>query len=108
MIVLYIGEYMRLNRFVCALAIFILSSHIMADTHKESDVELAINAAKDAYTAVEKAGFAWRDTKKFIKQAEKLKKKRPIRAMKLAVIAKKQADLGLLQAKAAKSAGPRF
>lgn len=77
-------------------------------TFASAETDAAIKAAKEAYEAVKKAGFAWRDTEKMIKQAEEMAKDKPEDAIKLANRAKRQAENGLEQAKAAKNAGPRF
>lgn len=85
-----------------------LAVAIPATTFASDDAKAAIKAAKDKYAEVKKAGFAWRDTEKMIKKAEKLAEKEPEKAIKMANKAKKQAENGLEQAKAAKNAGPRF
>lgn len=68
-----------------------------------------IKSAKAEYKKALKLSFAWRDTAKMIKKAEKLAKKGKMSAaIKLANKAKNQAINGQKQAEVAKTAGPLF
>ena len=65
----------------------------------------AYEAGAAARKAARKAGFEWRDTKKMLRQAKKLAKKGEYaRALELANRARRQAELGLVQAEEQNSA----
>lgn len=60
----------------------------------------AYNAAAKARKAVRKAGFEWRDLRMLLRESKKLGKKGEYaKAIELANRAKRQAELGLIQAK---------
>ena len=65
----------------------------------EATFKAAYTAAAAARKAVGKAGYEWRDTKKMLRQARKLAKKGEYeKAVELSNRAKRQAELGLIQA----------
>ena len=71
----------------------------------EATSKAAYEAAAAARKAVRKAGFEWRDTRKMLRQARKLAKKGEYaKAVELANRAKRQSELGLIQAKEQESA----
>ncbi len=71
------------------------------DASGGSDAASAIAAAKAAYDKAKKELYAWRDTGKLIKQAEKaLKDGKDAEAIKLANKARNQAELALAQKEA--------
>ena len=60
----------------------------------------AYNAAAKARKAVRKAGFEWRDLRPLLRESKKLGKKGEYeKAIELANRARRQAELGLIQAK---------
>ena len=71
----------------------------------EETFKAAYSAAAAARKAVAKAGYEWRDTKKFLRQARKLAKKGEYeKAVELANRAGRQSELGLIQAEEQESA----
>ena len=71
----------------------------------EATFKAAYKEATAARKAARKAGFEWRDTRKMLQQARKLGKKGEYaKAVKLANRAKRQAELGLIQAREQESA----
>ncbi|MDH5446419.1 MAG: SoxXA-binding protein [Gammaproteobacteria bacterium] len=77
--------------------------------HTDKDAAAAISAAKSVNKKAKKAEFEWRDTGKIIKKAEAAAKDGEFdEAVKQANKAKKQAEMALQQAKAAKRARPRI
>ena len=65
----------------------------------------AYNAAAKARKAVRKAGFEWRDLRTMLRESKKLGKKGEYeKAIELANRAKRQAELGLIQAEEQESA----
>ena len=65
----------------------------------EETFKAAYVAAVAVRKAVAKAGYEWRDTKKMLRQARKLAKKGEFeKAVELSNRAKRQAELGLIQA----------
>ena len=81
-----------------AVGALLLAPHALASDEAEFKViyEAAVAARKTAASA----GFEWRDTKKMLRQARKLAKKGEYaKAVKLAERAKRQSELGLIQAK---------
>lgn len=87
----------------------ILSACGVQQTHTDKDAAAAIAAAEATNKKAAKAEFEWRDTGKIIKQAKAAAKDGDFdKAVKLANKAKKQAELALQQAAAAKKARPRI
>lgn len=77
--------------------------------HNDKDAAAAITAAEAANKDAKKAEFEWLNTGNIIKQAQAAAKEGEFdKAVKLANMAKNQADMALEQAKAAKQAGPRI
>jgi hypothetical protein len=75
----------------------------------EEDAAKAIEEAKVAYQDADSRGFAWRDTSKMIKQAEKAAADGdPEKAIKLATQAKAQSEAAIAQAARESNAGPRI
>ena len=71
----------------------------------EATFNAAYEAAAAARKAVRKAGFEWRDTKKMLRQARKLAKNgKYAKAVELADRARRQSELGLIQAEEQESA----
>ena len=71
----------------------------------EATFKAAYVAAAAARKAVAQAGYEWRDTKKMLRQARKLAKKGEYaKAIELANRAKRQSELGLIQAEEQESA----
>ena len=71
----------------------------------EATFKAAYEAAVAARKAAASAGFEWGDTKKMLRQARKLGKKGEYaKAVKLANRTKRQAELGLIQAREQESA----
>ena len=71
----------------------------------EATFKATYQAAVAARKAVAKVGFEWRDTKKLLRQARKLAKSGEYaKAVKLASLARRQAELGLIQAEEQESA----
>ena len=70
-----------------------------AGASDEAAFVAAYNAAAKARKAVRKAGFEWRDLRALLRESKKLGKKGEYeRAIELANRAKRQAELGLIQA----------
>ena len=83
------------------------SSYLASSGNNASKV--AINAAKSAQKSAKNVGFEWRDMGKMIKKAEAAAKAGDnAKAIKIANAVVKQGQQAQLQAKAAKTAGPRF
>ncbi len=76
-----------------------------AKTSSSNACSNAIAAAKAENKKAKKAGFEWRDTGKFLKQAKKVGGKK---CLKLANKAKNQAIAAQQQAKDQANAGPSF
>lgn len=89
-----------------ASSLILLMSVAFADGHGGKKLEDVIKEAKAENTKAAEVGFEWRDTGKFIKQAEEEKDAK--KAMKLAEKALNQAKMAQVQAEAAKNAGPTF
>ena len=71
--------------------------HVLASD--EEAFKSAYEAAAAARKAARKAGFEWRDTRKMLRQARKLAKKGEYsKAIELANRAKRQGELGMVQA----------
>ena len=71
----------------------------------EATFKAAYEAAAEARKAVRKAGYEWRDTRKMLRQARKLAKKGEyVKAIELANRARRQSELGLIQAEEQESA----
>ena len=71
----------------------------------EATFKAAHSAAAAVRKAVRKAGYEWRDTKKMLRQARRLAKKGEYeKAVELANRARRQAELGLIQAEEQESA----
>ena len=71
----------------------------------EAAFKSAYEAAVAVRKAARKAGFEWRDTKKMLRQARKLAKKGEYaKAVELADRARRQGELGLIQAEEQDSA----
>ena len=71
----------------------------------EATFKSAYQAAAAARKAAKKAGFEWRDTRKMLRQARKLAKKgKYAKAVELADQARRQSELGLIQAEEQESA----
>ena len=65
----------------------------------EATFKDAYEAANAARKAVRKAGYEWRDTRKMLRQARKLAKKGEFaKAVELANRARRESELGLIQA----------
>ena len=70
-----------------------------AAANDEATFVAAYNAAVAARKAAAKVGYEWRDTKKLLRQARKLAEKGKLeKAIVLANQAKRQGELGLMQA----------
>lgn len=70
-----------------------------APASDEAAFVAAYNAAAKARKAVRKAGFEWRDLRAMLRQSKKLGKKGEYeKAIELANRAKRQAELGMIQA----------
>ncbi len=90
-------------------AALVLSACGVQQTHTDKDAAAAITAAEAANKKAKKAEFEWRDTGKIIKKAKELAKNGEFdTAVKKANKAKKQADMALMQAEAAKKVRPRI
>ena len=71
----------------------------------EATFKAAYEAAAAARKAARKAGYEWRDTKKMLRQARKLAKKGEYeKAIRLANVARRHSELGLIQAEEQESA----
>lgn len=100
----------RRRHFVALVAVAALvacavgwSPHVRASD--EVTFKATYQAAAAARKAVVQAGYEWRDTKKMLRQARKLGKRGEYaKAVKLADRAKRQAELGLIQAEEQESA----
>ena len=87
----------------------VLSACGAPQKHTDKDAAAAIAAAKEAHTNAKKAEFEWVNTSKIIEKAEAAAKDGQFdEAVKQANKAKKEAELGLQQADAAKKAKPRI
>jgi len=94
--------------FLIATAL-VLSACGAPQKHTDKDAAAAIAAAKEAQTKAKKAEFEWTTTGKLIEKAEDAAKNGEFDdAVKKANKAKKEADLALDQADAAKKAKPRI
>ena len=94
--------------FVIATAL-VLSACGAQQKHTQKDASGAIMAAEMQNKKAKKAEFEWRDTGKIIKKAQAAAKDGEFdEAVKQANKAKKQAELALEQAKAAKKYRPRI
>ena len=93
----------------CIATALVLSACGAQQKHTQNDASAAIMAAEMQNKKANKAEFEWRDTGKIIKKAQEAAKQGEFdEAVKLANKAKKQADMALQQAKAAKKARPRI
>ena len=100
----------RRRRMVLSLAAAVLaagawgfSPHVVAAD--EATFVAAYNAAAKARKAVRKAGFEWRDLRTMLRESKKLGKKGEYeKAIELANRARRQAELGMIQAKEQASA----
>ena len=87
----------------------VLSACGAPQTHTDKDAAAAISAAVAMNKKAKKAEFEWRDTGKIIKKAKAAAKDGEFdAAVKQANKAKKQAEMALAQAKAAKRVRPRI
>jgi len=78
-------------------------------TMSEQDANNAISAAKSELKKAASENYAWRDTGKMIKAAEKAAKQGEYdKAVSLANEAKKQSELAQVQQRDEQAAGPRF
>ena len=76
-----------------------------AGASDEATFVAAYNAAAKARKAVRKAGFEWRDLRTMLRESKKLGKKGEYeKAIELANRARRQAELGMIQAKEQESA----
>ena len=81
-----------------AVALAAGAPHALASD--EATFKAAFEAALAARRAAEDAGFEWRDTKKLLRQARSLAKKGEYaRAVELAHRARRQGELGVMQAR---------
>ena len=81
-----------------AVALAAGAPHTLASD--EATFKAAFEAALAARRAAEDVGFEWRDTKKLLRQARSLAKKGEYaRAVELAHRARRQGELGVMQAK---------
>ena len=102
--------FQRRRRFAVSVAAAVLAAGAWgwAPHSRASDEETfkaAYSDAAAARKAVRKAGYEWRDTKKILRQARKLAKKGEYeKAVELAHRARRQAELGLIQAEEQESA----
>ena len=88
-----------------ALVVGAWGSAPLARAGDEATFKTAYVAAAAAYKAAAQAGFEWRDTKKMLRQARKLAKKGEYaKAVELANRARRQGELGLIQAEEQQSA----
>ena len=86
-----------------AAGALLLAPHALASD--EAEFKATYKAAVAARKTAASAGFEWRDTKKMLRQARKLAKKGEYaKAAKLADRARRQSELGLIQAKEQESA----
>ena len=70
-----------------------------APANDEATFKSAFAAAVEAWKAAAEVGYEWRDTKKMLRQARKLAKKGEFgKAVVLANRAKRQGELGVMQA----------
>lgn len=91
------------------LGAFVCASLLAVPAMAEGDAALAIEEAKVAYQDADSRGFAWRDTGKMIKQAEKAAADGDQeKAIKLATQAKAQSEAAIAQAAREANAGPRI
>ena len=91
-------------KLLLATLMFAMSSVVMAGGAQD-----AIGAAKTAQKQAKSVGFEWRDMGKLIKKAEAAAKDgKDKKAIKLANTVVAQSKVALIQAKLAKTAGPRF
>lgn len=75
----------------------------------EQQANSAISAAKSELTKAKNINYAWRDTGKLIKAAEKAAKKGEYgKAVDLANEARKQSEIAQVQQSEEQGAGPRF
>ena len=87
----------------------VLSACGAPQKHNKNDAAAAIMAAEQMNKKAKKAEFEWRDTGKIIKKAKAAAKDGEFdEAVKQANKAKKQAEMALQQAAAAKKARPRI
>lgn len=102
-------KLISLKSFAAAFIVATLSLGAVSTTFAGDDAKKALAEAKKATDPAKKAGFEWRDWGKMYKKADAaIKDGKSAQAVK---IAKKLVFQGLAaqeQAKAAKSAGPRF
>ena len=94
----------RYPRGLTAVAALVLAAGVWgsappATANDEATFVDTYNAAVAARKAAAKAGYEWRDTKKLLRQARKLAEKGEFeKAVALATRAKRQGELGLMQA----------
>ena len=94
----------RRRRMVVPIAAVVLAAGAWgfaphAGASDEAAFVAAYNAAAKARKAVRKAGFEWRDLRTMLRQSKKLGKKGEYeKAIELANRAKRQAELGMIQA----------
>ncbi len=94
--------------FLIATAL-ILSACSVQQKYTDIEAAAAITAAEEANKKAKKAEFEWRDTGKIIKNAKMAVKNGEFdTAVEQANKAKKQAEMALLQAEAAKKVRPRI
>ena len=92
------------HRFAATVAALVLATGVWgwappAAANDEATFVDTYNAAVAARKAAAKAGYEWRDTKKLLRQARKLAEKGKLEeAIALADRAKRQGELGLMQA----------
>ena len=79
------------------------------DAVSEAEFKAVMAEAKAAYKAVDKVGFAWRDTPKLMKKAEKaMSNGESGKALKLAKKARNQSKNAMMQYEEQKNAGPVY
>ena len=98
------GRHRRPGRLAAIVAALVLAAGVWgwappAAANDEATFVAVYNAAVAARKAAAKAGYEWRDTKKLLRQARKLAEKGKLEeAIALADRAKRQGELGLMQA----------
>ena len=91
------------------LGAFLCASLVSLPTMTQEDAAKAIEEAKVAYQDADTRGYAWRDTRKMIKQAEKAAADGDQeKAIQLATQAKAQSEAAIAQAAREANAGPRI
>ena len=100
---------MKLNTLLALLVLSLSVGCSTSNAASKDATQVAINNAKQARKSAKAVGFEWRDMGKMIKKAEAAAKSgNNKKAIKLANMVVKQGQQAQLQAKRAKTAGPRF